>query len=145
MTLFVLWLFGMTAIGAACNAPSWGILLYSWFRPGSPRDLDRLTIRLGLTVGSIGTLLGAWVRASSIIEDPERMQKPFFLITPWATYATSAWIIAAWLILLLLAELCYLTTSMIACRRVGKRAIAPVVCLLVSIMWTALVLLWSII
>lgn len=139
MTNLLLWLSGLTAFAAMCNFPSWLVLLIRWFRTGG--EIERLTLRLGMTLGSFGMIMRGWSRASNISQGVDSSTLVFW--TPFGAWQANSDVSLIWVIPLLLAEVLYLLTSAISHCRNGHTAIAPRIFLGTALAWSIYLMMRS--
>ena len=127
MTALV-WLYGVCALGAACNLPAWARLTLRWFRPYSPeRNIVYLWMRLGMVLGSTAIAIGSYARMSGIIFDPPRALKPILFWVPWRiddVLALPGWSVVLWVVPLAVSEVLFLVVAAMRARSVGKRPYA---------------------
>ena len=68
----IVWLFGVSAWGAACNLPAWAHLFWErWCTHTVPWRRDAyLMMRSAMVLGAVAVGLASWLRAASFIEFP---------------------------------------------------------------------------
>lgn len=144
---WLLLLFGLTFIGAACNTPTWWYLTCRAIHDHLPFRF--ISSRLAMTVFNMGILLGCWIRLSHAAVHPNAPLLP----APLVIGATADWHFIFWdappvvnilyVSALLGGEALMLVTSAQALAVIGKRAFGLRVFFVMSLVWTILHLVTS--
>lgn len=139
---WLLLLFGLTFIGAACNTPTWWYLTCRAIRDNLPFRF--ISSRLAMTVFNTGILLGCWIRLSHAAVHSDAPLLP----APLVIGASADWHFIFWsappvvniiyVSALLGGEALMLVTSAQALAVVGKRAFGLWLFLVMGSWWTLL-------
>lgn len=141
---WLLLLFGLTFIGAACNTPTWWVMAFrrnvAWrFR----------AVRIALALFSAALLLGCWTAASEAATHPAMRLNPIPLIVGFSSDLRPIFIHAPpqfasiYLTLFVIAEMLMLLASANALWFVGKRSISLRVYLVLAPLWIVGLTLWG--
>lgn len=130
MTTFLLWLFGVSAIGALCNLPAWARLFVEQWRDTSRKPLRDLylVVRGGMVLGSLGVLGGSIAR----------MMQYLGVTLP-------AWLPVLWTIPLALAEAAFLWVAALRSRESEPPSfnLSWRIYITAGIIWALSIALWA--
>lgn len=144
MIALLLWLFGVSAWGAACNLPAWARLLAErWRERVMPRRRDLyLWMRLGMVAGAVGIAGGSWTRASFIYVQPAKLL-PLPVVLSWETYLLPVWAPLLWMIPLAMAEAAFLIVAALRAREDNKVSWAWRAFIVGAVVWAVVVVRWA--
>lgn len=141
MTAFLIWLYGLSAWGAACNVPAWALRVWRWRTDGV--GISYLTLRLFVLLSSVGVGAGSIVRGSTLIRDPSRVDLPLYIWTPFnlvwpgqGDFTMPGWSQATWMVCLALAELLALATAAFQARAHRRRPWSLMIYGVGAVAWT---------
>lgn len=147
MTVFLIWLYGLSAWGAVCNLPAWAALIARWFTDSRDAKGRRLPVRyllarIGLLLASFGILFSAAIRGSSLMQDLSLSAPTLYVSLPhWrepflTSTALPVGVQAAWVGCFVVSEVLFLVTAALAGRVKGLRPLWLGVYVVGAVVWT---------
>ncbi|MBC7506621.1 MAG: hypothetical protein H7267_12995 [Sandarakinorhabdus sp.] len=136
---WLLLLFGLNFIGAACNTPTWWNLAVRSF--GKPTPWRIKAVRVGLAFTNAALLFGCWMRASGAAVASEATMAPVPLIIGvdrdwhWITVNIPAQSMVGYLTAMFIGETLMILASADALRETGKRSICKPAFLVLVPLW----------